>query len=319
MLTKSLPAKIKAVGAADGLEEGEFLALVSVFGNVDSMGDVVVQGAFVDDLKAWAEKGDPIPVVWSHDWRDPFAHLGPVVKADEVHEGEGGGGLLVKGRIEDLAENPKAAQVYRLLKGRRVTQFSFAYDIIESGWVKREGEDREVYELRKLHIFEVGPCLVGANQETELLAAKAEQLGRHFKAPGVSLAPSEVKQLERAQADLAAILELAAGAKISDNPANPQREGVPDLDVAPGVLPGTAPGESLSANPPDGRTVDEGSGIVHPDKAGDAGDAKAGQEGSPESAAAPDGEPAAKAPELDPAQVDAWAMSLLLTSTLEGS
>lgn len=165
--TKSFPAFVKAAGEVDGLPEGEFHAIVSVFDNVDSYGDVVLPGAFTDTLAAWAEKGDPIPVIWSHRWDDPDCHVGVVVAAEERETG-----LWVHGRIDIDADAPlKAKQVHRLLKGRRVTQFSFAYDVTDAGWGKRD--DREVYELRALDIHEVGPCLIGANQETELLAAKA--------------------------------------------------------------------------------------------------------------------------------------------------
>ena len=61
--------------------------------------------------------------------------------------------------------------MHRLLKGRRVTQFSFAYDIDEAAWVEKDGDSW--YELRKLSVHEVGPTPIGANQETELLAVKA--------------------------------------------------------------------------------------------------------------------------------------------------
>lgn len=184
MKFKTCPAKVKAAGEADGLEDGQFEAIVSVFNNVDSMGDVVMPGAFKDDIAEWAAKGDPIPVLWSHDWSDPFSHIGVVLAGEERAEG-----LWVRAQI-DLVDDegnpiPKARQVNRLLKGRRVTQFSFAYDILEAAWGKRE--DLDVYELRKLHIFEVGPTLVGANSETELLAAKSvgDMFGRlteHLKA-----------------------------------------------------------------------------------------------------------------------------------------
>lgn|SRR5690606_25182421 len=175
MYTKEFDAKVKAVGKADGLAEHQFEAIVSVFGNKDSVGDVVVRGAFADDLKAWEESGDPIPVIWSHSWADPFSHIGHVVKAEETDVG-----LKIVGEIDP--DNPTAMQVYRLLKGRRVKQFSFAYDVLEAGWAKYENEDDEVFELRKLHIFEVGPTLVGANQETELLAVKAANLAKGAKA-----------------------------------------------------------------------------------------------------------------------------------------
>lgn len=164
MLTKTCPVRVKA-GEQDGLPEGQFEALVSVFGNVDSYGDVVVPGAFADDLKSWAEAGDPIPVYWSHRMDDPDMNLGHVLEAKETDKG-----LWVKAQLD--LESPKAAQVYRLLKGRRVTQFSFAYDILDAGWAKSE-ELGEYYELRRLKVHEVGPTPIGANSETELLDVKA--------------------------------------------------------------------------------------------------------------------------------------------------
>ncbi|WP_420123199.1 HK97 family phage prohead protease [Nakamurella sp.] len=165
MKVKTFPGRVKAAGEP-GTDEGVFEAIVSVFGNVDSVGDVVMPGAFTDTLAEWAAKGDPIPVLWSHMSHDPDYHIGEVIEAKEVDEG-----LWVKARI-DLDE-PKSRKVFKLLKGRRVTQFSFAYDIDEGGWGKRG--DEEIYELRKLKLYEVGPTLIGANQDTELLAVKAGQ------------------------------------------------------------------------------------------------------------------------------------------------
>lgn len=172
MLTKTFPAHLKAV--AD-LADGEFDAIVSVFGNVDSAGDVVLPGAFTETLAAWAASGDPIPVIWSHQWGDPDSHIGTVVEAKELLPGDPAlpaeladhGGLWVRSKLDD---DGKAVKVRRLLKGRRVRNFSFAYDVLESSWGKLDGAD--VYELRKLDLFEVGPCLIGVNRETQLIAAK---------------------------------------------------------------------------------------------------------------------------------------------------
>src|SRR5690606_35906278 len=155
MKTKNFDAKVKAVGTSDGLEEGQFEAIVSTYAE-DSYGDVVTPGAFKADLDRWAAKGDPLPVIWSHDWADPFAHLGVVVAAEERPEG-----LWIKAQIHDMDTNPKAAQVYRLMKGRRVTQFSFAYDVLDAGYETKDG--RDVYVLRELKLHEVGPCLIGVN------------------------------------------------------------------------------------------------------------------------------------------------------------
>lgn len=183
MLFKTAPITVKAAGPDDGLAEGQFRAVVSVFGNKDSYGDIVVAGAFTDTLAAWAAKGDPIPVFWSHQMSDPEMCLGEVLEAKETEVG-----LEVLAQI-DIGDDasPKAKAAYRLLKGRRVTQFSFAYDIVEAAWV--ETDDDWWYELRKLDLYEVGPTPIGANRETELLAVKsaaehAERFARRELLPG---------------------------------------------------------------------------------------------------------------------------------------
>jgi uncharacterized protein len=151
-------AEFKARGDA-----GEFEALVSVFGNVDIQGDRVVKGAFTKSLDNWRASGDPIPVIWSHDWGNPFAHIGTVDPKNAV---ETDAGLRVKGQID--LNNDFGAQVFSLLKDRRVTEFSFAYDVV----TERTASDR-ANELTELNLLEVGPTLKGANPETELVGVKA--------------------------------------------------------------------------------------------------------------------------------------------------
>ncbi|WP_431881566.1 HK97 family phage prohead protease [Micromonospora chalcea] len=178
MRTKAFAAHIKAAGEQDGLEAGQFEAVVSVFGNVDHGGDVVLPGAFSRTLADWKASGDPIPVIWSHQIGDPESHIGYVLDAVELLAGDerlpeklrGNGGLWVRGQL-DLDE-PRAAKVHRLLKGRRVKQFSFSYDVADAAWGERDGE--KVLELRDLDLFEVGPTLLGMNAATDLVAAKSD-------------------------------------------------------------------------------------------------------------------------------------------------
>jgi hypothetical protein len=163
---KTCPVQIKAAGTEDGLAEGQFRAVVSVFGNKDAYGDVVVPGAFKDTLSEWEATGDKIPVYWSHQMQDPDFNVGWVESAKETDQG-----LEVTAQLDlEDGASPKARQVYRLLKGRRVTQFSFAYDVLDGGPVEKDGDT--VFELRKLKLYEVGPTPVGANDSTELLAVK---------------------------------------------------------------------------------------------------------------------------------------------------
>lgn len=170
--------------------EGTFEALVSIFGNVDLQGDRVMPGAFGKSLEAWRASGDPIPILWSHNWGDPYAHIGYADPKDvsEVMPGKAGrhpGGLLVKGHLD--VEKPFAKQVYDLLAGRRVKEFSFSYDVPAGG--ERRGKDG-ANELLVLDIIEVGPTLKGANPETLSLGVKSD----------LEVAASAQLEVERAKA-----------------------------------------------------------------------------------------------------------------------
>lgn len=190
MQLKDMPVQIKA-GPDDGLGEGQFTAYASVFGNVDSYGDVVIPGAFADDLKAWENSGNPIPLLFGHNMADPDYNIGHVLSAAEDDKG-----LLVTAQLD--LENPKAMQTYRMLKGRRVNQMSFAYDVLEGGDAQREkadGAKESYYELRKLKLYEVSVVTIGANQETEVLAVKtaADALLSGTKAGRVLSAKNETE------------------------------------------------------------------------------------------------------------------------------
>lgn len=222
--TKECKAKIKAVGTADGLAAGQFRALVSVFGNEDSMGDVIAAGAFAQVLAEWKASGDPIPVVWSHKWGDPFAHIGSVLEATETADG-----LEVLAQIQDMDTNPTAKHVHGLLKGRRIKQFSFAYDVGEGGWVETDDTVNhpwgEYYEIKRFSsLFEVGPCLVGANQQTDLLAAKAADLVHQAKA-GRVLSQANYDALASAHASIGDVLAAATPEKNRKKTSPPSQDG----------------------------------------------------------------------------------------------
>jgi hypothetical protein len=156
---KTYSADIKADGA-----KGAFKALVSVYGNVDLQGDRVMPGAFDDSIASWQKSGDPLPIVYSHDWANPFHHIGIADPKDIQSTPDG---LVVTGRL-DIDDNPTARQVHKLMQRRSLKEFSFSYDIQD----EKRGKDG-ANELRKVHLIEAGPTLKGANPETQLLAVKA--------------------------------------------------------------------------------------------------------------------------------------------------
>lgn len=154
------PLRVKAAGPDDGLDEGTFVGYASVFGNTDSYGDIVEPGAFKRTLEEWSEKGDTIPVLWGHDMYDPFANIGGLTAAEEDETG-----LKVTGQLD--LDNPTAAQVYRLMKGRRTNRMSFAYSVRDS-----EQKDDGTH-LKDLDLFEVSVVQVPANDLAEVLTVKS--------------------------------------------------------------------------------------------------------------------------------------------------
>lgn len=161
MTVKSVIAEVKALG--DG-EKAEFEAYASVFGNRDSYGDVVQKGAFAASLKAWAEKGAPIPLLWGHNMADPDFNIGMVTSAEEDEHG-------LKVVCELDTDSPKGAQVHRLLKQGRVREMSFAFAATSSEYGELDG--KSVRFLKEVDLFEVSVVPLGANPETGVLAVKS--------------------------------------------------------------------------------------------------------------------------------------------------
>ena len=200
MQVKTCPATIKAAGDHEGTDEGVFEAVVAAY-NVDSVNDRIVPGAFKASLDQWKASGNPIPVIWSHKSDDPDYHIGYVEEAEERDEG-----LWVRARL-DLDE-PKSSKVYKLLKGRRVANFSFAYDIDEARPGKKD-DGSSVQELHRLTLHEVGPCLIGANRATALLDVKHDQT-----APPPADAPAlAVEQKDEAVEAITKLADSAADLK----------------------------------------------------------------------------------------------------------
>ena len=192
-------AQFKALPETNG-DKGAFQALVSVFGNVDVVGDRVLPGAFAKSLTRWQERGDPIPIIWSHEWGNPQAHIGAADPHDVVETEDG---LVVKGRLD--LDNPFAAQVFRLLKERRVREFSFGYSIE----AERPGKDG-ANELVDLDLIEAGPTLKGANPNTELLAVKSDLEAAAAETPTIVFSEDELESKAGRRISRATESELSA-------------------------------------------------------------------------------------------------------------
>lgn len=231
MKVKNATVQLKA-GPEAGLEDGQFEAYASVFGNIDSYGDVVQPGAFANTLADWAGSDNFLPVLFGHNMADPDYNVGHVIEAKEDERG-----LRVRGQL-DLT-SPKGAQVYKLLKGRRISQLSFAYDVIRASWGQLDGV--EVYELHEVKIYEVSLVTIGANQETEILAVKTAMasLSGGIK-EGRVLSAKHVDSLRAARDSIDAVLSAAEPAPTEDQEkatgtGEAKAEGVPGVTDPPDV------------------------------------------------------------------------------------
>lgn len=199
MQTKSFPIRVKA-GPEDGLAEGEFLVYPSTFTRTpDSYGDVVAKGAFTETIAEWKESGNVLPGLYGHRLDDPDFFV-----ASALEMGEDDHGWWIKG-VFDL-DSPKGPQVYRLVKGRRINQMSFAFDTLDEGAVELE-DGGKANELRKVSVYEFSFVPVGANQDTSIVAVKAlaDSIAENAKAGRVLSAKNETTIRETAD-------QLEAGA-----------------------------------------------------------------------------------------------------------
>lgn len=200
-MTTTRRALCKAFIKAVDEEQGRVTKYVSIFGNVDLVGDRIKYGAFATSLEEWAASGDPIPVIFSHQWNVLDAHVGYVVDAKEVPAGDPDlppeiaeyGGLRITEQYD--LDHPPAKRLFDLQKQRRIRESSFAYDVVNEAKA-RDGAN----ELLELKLIEVGPTLKGANPLTQLLDAKSageQRAARDDAKAWVRLAGSLEEQQEQ--------------------------------------------------------------------------------------------------------------------------
>lgn len=145
---------------AEAVEKGTFRALVAVFGNVDSDGEVTDKGAFSESLSA----RPTVPIMWSHGYGTSDI-VGYSTKAEETDEG-----LLLEWKALDTEIGRSVAE---LLDAGAITDFSYSA-VVESATVEK-AEGSEIRHLTKLDLWEAGPCLRGANPLAKLKSQDAPE------------------------------------------------------------------------------------------------------------------------------------------------
>lgn len=191
---------------------GSFEALVAVFGNIDSQGDMVTKGAFADALAAKAVW----PSVWAHQMHDDTAIIG----TGAAKETDAGLVFAV-----DFLDTPRAQNIRKLMEAGVITEFSWSGRVTEGSWVDKEGVGPwgdGYYEIRKVDLWEAGPCFKGANPDTELLGVKSALTHLTTK-EGRVLAQKHVTTLKTIHEELAEV--IAAVEKIDDEEKSDETSG----------------------------------------------------------------------------------------------
>jgi len=152
--------------------------IAGVFGNVDSVKDRLIPGAFARTIN----NNLRVKHYWNHD----HAQL-PIAKILELRElskaelpkavlekaPDATGGLLVK---REYLKSAKAEEVLEAIDAGLVNEMSFAYDVIRSENVKHEtkdGDTIDVRELQEVSLFDTSDVNWGANSATVALGAKS--------------------------------------------------------------------------------------------------------------------------------------------------
>lgn len=200
----------KATASKDPDKRGQFEALVSVTGNKDSQGDIIEPGAFTKTLAEWIIKSRPMPVVWAHQFSNPFMILGEYISQEETDAG-----LHVVGQLE-LAW-PEAQRVYELMEKELIVEFSISGRVRDFEYIEDDDEDSwwPGMKIKDIDLWEAGPCFKGANPETELLGLKnltaAAGTAERIRKEGRILAQKYVDNLTIARDQINSVLDAVAG------------------------------------------------------------------------------------------------------------
>lgn len=144
---------------ATSTDEGVMTFYTSVFGNVDSYGDIMQRGSFANAIAEWKADGKYPKVVWNHDWMQP---LGKVIDMTEDEFG-------LKVTVAFNMDVQRTRELWSLYKQGALTDFSFGYSVTADDY------DSEGHRLIKsVRLYEVSPVLIGANRLTHVVDMKAD-------------------------------------------------------------------------------------------------------------------------------------------------
>ena len=134
--------------------EGAFFGDLSVYGNVDDVGDIVERGAFDDSLRVKTH----YPLLWQHDMTEPIGSF-DVVSSD-------GDALKIDGKFN--LQTQRGREAYALLKANDINGLSIGYTVDDYKY-----DESGIRHLQKITLHEGSLVSFPANR---LATAQAKQM-----------------------------------------------------------------------------------------------------------------------------------------------
>ncbi len=174
MPSETIPdVETKATTGQFNIDEAKGIVecFVAGIGNKDSVGDIVLPGAFDSSLKRRKPR-----VVWGHNWNEP---IGKVLEIFEVPTSDprlpakmrnaGIGGLYARVQFNLKSERGREAFANVVFFGEE-QEWSIGYKTLNADF----DPQRQANLLREVELYEVSPVLHGANQLTATISIKAD-------------------------------------------------------------------------------------------------------------------------------------------------
>lgn len=154
LIKRTLPLELKDLNE----ELGEFTAYGSVFGVVDSYGDVIERGAYKKTLKAWKAKKRLPAMLWQHQSDMPVG-VYTDMQEDEY-------GLRITGKL--ALETNAGRDAWTLLKMGAISGFSIGFALPPSSWYVQD----DLRHIKEIDLWEVSIVTFPACEQAQLTQIK---------------------------------------------------------------------------------------------------------------------------------------------------
>jgi HK97 family phage prohead protease len=172
-------------------EERTFEGYASVFGNIDSYGEIVEPGAFRKTIKERFKKNE-IKILWQHNSMFPLGL--PLDMKEDDH------GLWVKGHVDETSYGNDALISMR---SGTVDGLSIGYEVV----IYEIDNEEEVIRLKELKLWEFSPVTFPANnlaliENVKAMGAEIAGIGKYVGTPSKLDLESALRYIGDAEHDV---------------------------------------------------------------------------------------------------------------------